>query len=77
VEWAEAKQVLSQSVTYAETPLRTITTNQVSYYAAIYVKAIVLAETNQRSGGWPPFTRAGGGDSKRRPLWAWRLCAKR
>jgi len=55
-ELAEQKLVLPERVSYVEAPLRTITTERVSWYAALYLKTISYARLNQRTGGWGRFT---------------------
>ena len=46
-ELAEQDLVLSAGISFVETPLRTITTEQVSYFAALYLKTIVRAQSYQ------------------------------
>jgi hypothetical protein len=55
-ELAEQELVLPRPVTYVETPLRTITTPRVSYYAALYLREISYTRLQQRTGGWGRFT---------------------
>ena len=56
-ELAEQDIVLPNSVFFVETPLRTITTEQVSYYATIYLKTIVRAQSYQHPDRcWGIFT---------------------
>ena len=43
-------------VVYVETPLRTVTTKRVSWYAGHYLRTIVGARFGLRSGGWRPWT---------------------
>jgi hypothetical protein len=53
---AEENLILSQPVTYVEAPLRTITTYQISWYAAHYLAAVTHARSQQQNGGWGMFT---------------------
>jgi hypothetical protein len=57
MELAEQNLVLAEVVSYVEAPLRTITTEKVSRYAAIYLRTISYARLSQRTGGWGQFTR--------------------
>jgi hypothetical protein len=54
-ELAEQDLRLTEPISYIETPLRTITTERVSYYAARYLWAISYSRTQQRTGGWGRF----------------------
>jgi hypothetical protein len=56
-ELAEQCMVLSQPVTFVETPLRTITTVRVSHHASVHLRTLAMARTNQVTGGWGRFTR--------------------
>jgi hypothetical protein len=56
-ELAEQELVLPRAVRYIEAPLRTITTQRVSYYAGLYLREISYARLQQRTGGWGRFTR--------------------
>jgi hypothetical protein len=56
-EIAEQDVVLPKPLTYIEAPLRTITTERVSHYAAVYLRTISLAHSNMRTGGWGSFTQ--------------------
>jgi hypothetical protein len=55
-ELAEQDVVLPKPLTYVEAPLRTITTVRVSRYAAIYLRTMLLAQSNKRTGGRGTFT---------------------
>jgi replicative DNA helicase len=55
-ELAEQELVLPRPVSYVEAPLRTISTQRVSYYAALYLREISYARLQQRAGGWGSFT---------------------
>jgi hypothetical protein len=57
-ELAEQEVVLPKPLTYVEAPLRTITTKHISRYAAIYLRSLLLAQSNKRTGGWGTFTHA-------------------
>ena len=46
-ELSERELVLKTRVSFVETPLRTITTERVSFYAALYLKTIAMARSNQ------------------------------
>jgi hypothetical protein len=54
-ELAEQDVRLPKPLTYVEAPLRTITTERVSCYAAVYLRTISLAQSNKRIGGWGTF----------------------
>ena len=60
-ELAEHGIVLEQAVCFTEAPLRRITTERVSYYAARYLRTIPHARLQQRTGGMgrflPPWWR--------------------
>ena len=56
-ELAEQEVVLPKPLTYLEASLRTITTERVSHYAAVYLRAISLAYSNKRTGGWGSLTQ--------------------
>lgn len=55
-ELAEQELVLPEPVTYVEAPLRAVTTQRVSYYAALYLREISYARLMQQAGGWGCFT---------------------
>ena len=55
-ELGEQNLVLPARVTYVEAPLRTITTERVSWYATLHLRTISHARLNQRNGGWGQFT---------------------
>jgi len=55
-ELAEKGVELTEPVSFREAPLRTITTDRVSYYAAHYLKTVAYARLQQRIGGWGRFT---------------------
>jgi hypothetical protein len=60
LSWASAlseqELVLAAPVSYTEAPMRTMTTEKVSRHAGIYLRAILLSRTYQRSGSWHPWT---------------------
>ena len=57
-ELAEQELILERSVTYVETPARTVTTDQASWYAAHYLNSISHARGQQQSRGWGGLTTA-------------------
>ena len=58
LELSEQDLVLSDPASYAEAPQRTVTTGRVSWYAAHYLKTIVLARHHQQHPGlcWGQWT---------------------
>ena len=58
LELSEQDLVLSDQVSYAEVPRRAVTTERVSWYAAHYLKTIVLARHHQQHPGlcWGQWT---------------------
>jgi hypothetical protein len=58
---AESGLLLGEPVRFTEAPLRSITTERVSYYAAGYLRVITRARLQQRTGGTgrflPPWWR--------------------
>lgn len=53
---AEENLLLSEPVTYAEAPLRTVTTFRISWYADHYLAVVTYARLQQQNGGWGMFT---------------------
>jgi hypothetical protein len=53
---AEENLLLSEPVTYAEAPLRTVTTYRISWYAAQYLAVVTYARLQQQNGSWGMFT---------------------
>ena len=53
---AEQDVVLTSTVSYVEAPMRTITTERVSWYATHYLRTIAHARLQQQTGGWRPWT---------------------
>ena len=54
-EVAEAGMTLATPITYRETPLRPITTSQVSQSIRRYLKTIASAEIHRATGGWKEY----------------------
>ena len=54
-EVAEADLTLATPITYRETPLRPITTSQVSQSIRRYLKTIASAEIHRATGGWKEY----------------------
>ena len=55
-EVAEADVTLATPITYRETPLRPITTTQVSRVTRTYLKTVAMAKIHRATGGWGRFT---------------------
>ena len=55
-ELAEHEVVLTEPLVYVETPLRTVTTDRISWYASHYLRTIATARLNQATGGWKTWT---------------------
>ena len=55
-ELSEQGIVLSMPVEYVEAPLRTVTTERVSWYAAHYLRTITFARSQQEWGSWGVWT---------------------
>ena len=53
---AEQELCLPDPVTYAEAPMRTVTTARVSWYATEYLRTVTSARIHQQTGGWGLFT---------------------
>lgn len=54
-ELAEQDLTLPERISYVEAPLRPITTERVSHYAALYLRELNYARTMRQSGGWGRF----------------------
>ena len=54
-EVAESDVTLATPITYRETPLRPITTSQVSQSIRRYLKTIASAEIHRATGGWKEY----------------------
>ena len=54
-EVAESDKTLATPITYRETPLRPITTSQVSQSIRRYLKTIASAEIHRATGGWKEY----------------------
>ena len=54
-EFAEADVTLAIPITYRETPLRPITTTQVSQSVRRYLKTVASAEIHRATGGWKRY----------------------
>ena len=54
-EIAEGTEMES-AVQYVEAPLRTVTTERVSWYAGHYLRTITYARMSQATGGWGSWT---------------------
>ena len=54
-EVAESDLTLATPITYRETPLRPITTSQVSQSIRRYLKTIASAEIHRATGGWKEY----------------------
>ena len=55
-ELGQADKTLAIPITYRETPLRPITTTQVSQSVRRYLKTVASAEIHRATGGWGRFT---------------------
>ena len=55
-ELGQADMTLAIPITYQETPLRPITTTQVSQSVRRYLKTVASAEIHRATGGWGRFT---------------------
>ena len=55
-ELADADLELPSPVTYIEAPLRTVSTERVSWYAGHYLRTIAYARLSQATGGWGSWT---------------------
>ena len=55
-ELAQQDVVLDAPITFVETPLRNLTTAEVSTWVARYLRTITRARINQATGGWHPWT---------------------
>ena len=54
-EVAEADVMLVSPITYLETPLRPITTVQVSRVTRTYLKTVAMAKIHRTTGGWKNY----------------------
>ena len=54
-ELGQADKILAIPITYRETPLRPITTTQVSQSVRIYLKTVARAEIYRATGGWKEY----------------------
>ncbi len=58
-ELSEQGITLPNTVSYAEAPLRTVTTDRISWYAGHYLRTLSLSHLGQQAGrGWEPWTAA-------------------
>ncbi len=55
---AEADVTLAIPITYRETPLRPISTTQVSQSIRRYLKTVARAEIHRATGGWKEYSQA-------------------
>ena len=55
-EVAESDVTLATPITYRETPLRPISTTQVSRVTRTYLKTVAMAKIHRATGGWGRFT---------------------
>ena len=57
VELSEQEITLPSAVSYVEAPLRTVTTDRISWYAGQYLRTISFSHLGQNlSGSWEPWT---------------------